>query len=128
MPRMVRRQQNPAWKCWVITIAVFPFCLAALGGVVLPVTAVARLLLPVVEDASTPSWVSTAVTVVTVITTGLAVTAQVIGSLLAGRWIYRSYRWKMVPYDGSWYLKCGVSQTGNVSGICPECGEKISLE
>lgn len=86
------------------------------------------MLLPVVEDASTPSWVATAVSVVMAIITGLAVAAQVIGSLLAGRWIYRSFRWKMAPYDGSWCLKCGYSLTGNVSGICPECGEEVSLE
>lgn len=44
-------------------------------------------------------------------------------------WRTYSYaRWVRISYDGSWCLTCGYNLTGNVSGLCPECGEKIVMD
>ena len=37
-----------------------------------------------------------------------------------------TYYYGPKPYDNETrYRKCGYNLTGNISGICPECGEKI---
>lgn len=35
------------------------------------------------------------------------------------------FRWKKIPRLGSGCWKCGYNLTGNVSGVCPECGTPI---
>ena len=44
---------------------------------------------------------------------------------LPSRLIFARLRWRRILWDGSYCLRCGYNLTGNVSGICPECGEPI---
>jgi hypothetical protein len=45
-------------------------------------------------------------------------------AFLAARWLRDRLRWKLVKYDDAQCLHCGYDLTGNVSGVCPECGEQ----
>jgi hypothetical protein len=42
------------------------------------------------------------------------------------RMIYMALHWKTVEDSGRYCRSCGYDLTGNVSGRCPECGERIS--
>ncbi len=44
-------------------------------------------------------------------------------SCVAARVIYHLLRWRCVVYDGQQCPSCDYNLTGNVSGVCPECGE-----
>ena len=44
-------------------------------------------------------------------------------SALAGEHVYSRMRWKPIRTDFPQCLTCNYNLTGNVSGICPECGE-----
>ncbi len=47
-------------------------------------------------------------------------------ALFLSRRFFLALRWKKSD-DGSYCLKCDYNLTGNVSGICPECGEALDL-
>jgi len=49
-----------------------------------------------------------------------------IGVMLSAYPLLRSWRrWRSRPCSYPACAKCGYNLTGNVSGVCPECGEKI---
>ncbi len=50
--------------------------------------------------------------------------ATFLAGLLAIK-VFHRFAGKRVAYDGSWCLKCGYDLTGNVSGVCPECGMEL---
>ncbi len=52
-------------------------------------------------------------------------TVYLIVTIFASRLLYKKLRWKMVYDDGLLCLNCDYDLTGNESGICPECGNKI---
>ena len=52
----------------------------------------------------------------------LATTVHVALAYALTRPIYRAARWQWVEYDGTSCPKCEYDLTGNISGICPECG------
>jgi hypothetical protein len=41
--------------------------------------------------------------------------------------IYRTCRWKKVLVDERYCSNCDYDLTGNVSGVCPECGEATGI-
>jgi len=46
-------------------------------------------------------------------------------SLLVGKWSYGVIRWRWVSPDEPVCDSCQYDLTGNVSGICPECGAPV---
>ena len=42
---------------------------------------------------------------------------------LPARWIYMRLRWKRVRFEALHCRNCGYNLTGNVTGVCSECGE-----
>ena len=44
---------------------------------------------------------------------------------LVGLWFVRSYIRRLVVQTGSLCRTCAYDLTGNESGVCPECGERI---
>ena len=42
---------------------------------------------------------------------------------VASRLVYDKLRWKHVEPDGTHCCWCGYNLTGNISGVCPECGQ-----
>ena len=57
---------------------------------------------------------------------GFAVLAAVIAWSIVNLLI--RFGWKAPPYREGYCSKCGYDLTGNVSGICPECGTAVSPE
>ena len=41
------------------------------------------------------------------------------------REVHGRLRWKVVKHDHPVCRRCGYDLTGNTSGVCPECGERI---
>ncbi|HNO78368.1 MAG TPA: hypothetical protein PKN33_09945 [Phycisphaerae bacterium] len=54
-----------------------------------------------------------------------AIGLPVIPAYWVSRATYMNVRWSKVEYDGSSCRQCGYDLTGNVSGVCPECGTKL---
>jgi uncharacterized membrane protein YvbJ len=44
---------------------------------------------------------------------------------IPARWIYSCLQWTFAEYDGTSCPKCDYDLTGNISGICPECGSPV---
>ncbi len=61
----------------------------------------------------------------TSVTFSITVAAGIVIAYIPSRMIFRSLQWETFDYDGTYCLKCDYSLTGNVSGICPECGTAI---
>lgn len=53
---------------------------------------------------------------------GLCVIAAIVMSSLAARGYYRALRRMTPPHPPGHCSHCGYNLTGNVSGVCPECG------
>ncbi len=56
---------------------------------------------------------------------GGSVTAAVFAAWFSAKVVYREARWKTIFFDGRTCGSCGYDLTGNESGICPECGERL---
>ncbi len=50
---------------------------------------------------------------------------MIVFSFIGSRAIYRRLRWRTIESTAPLCLKCDYNLTGNVSGICPECGEPV---
>ena len=50
---------------------------------------------------------------------------NVVCSYLVSRKLYRTLRWRTFEDDAPRCTSCGYNLTGNVTGICSECGEPI---
>lgn len=53
------------------------------------------------------------------------VLAMIVVACVLSQMIYFGLRESRVEYDGEHCLSCGYNLTGNVSGVCPECGEPL---
>ena len=60
-----------------------------------------------------------------VVLTAVGIVVQGLAIRLAGLWAVRSMIRQVVFQTGSLCRSCGYDLTGNVSGVCPECGERI---
>ncbi len=64
-------------------------------------------------------------TLATKVTVWIWPTVGVVGAYIPSRVLFKNLRWQVFEYDGSYCLNCAYNLTGNVSGVCPECGERI---
>ncbi len=113
MKQTIRKSQCPAAVSFIAAAILFPFIWAA--GVIL-----VRELIIALPDSVMKSieWVPSYDYVLVCAMIGL----PVIPAYWASRAAYMNVRWKEVEYDGSSCRQCGYDLTGNVSGVCPECG------
>ncbi len=51
-----------------------------------------------------------------------------VGAYLLSRTIFQALRWQTTEYDGCFCLSCDYDLAGNVSVVCPECGEPCKPE
>ncbi len=49
----------------------------------------------------------------------------VVLAYIPSRMMFMALRWKTLEHDPGYCLKCNYNLTGNVSGICPECGSPV---
>ncbi len=57
---------------------------------------------------------------------GITIAVGVVVAYIPSHLIFKSLRWETFEYDGSYCLECNYNLTGNVSGICPECGRPVA--
>lgn len=113
MKQTIRIVQCPVAVSFIAAAILFPFMWAV--GVFL-----VRELIIALPDGAIKSikWVPWYDTVLVCATIGL----PVIPAYWVARTTYMNVRWKDVEYDGSSCRQCGYDLTGNISGVCPECG------
>ena len=56
---------------------------------------------------------------------GVLICFWLVVSYLIARVGYRKMRWKTCAIDPIFCVSCNYDLTGNVSGVCPECGSPI---
>lgn len=59
---------------------------------------------------------------------GIVTAVAVIPAYLPSRLIYTGLRWSSVEMDSRCCESCGYNLTGNISGVCPECGVMVPLK
>ncbi|HOW71506.1 MAG TPA: hypothetical protein PKY77_12960 [Phycisphaerae bacterium] len=128
MPRDVRKKDNPAWKSTILTAVLAPPCIVGAGMIAYFGLELIISTMRILDEHTESRWLSWSINTSLPILVCLAMAVHIIASFWLCRRIYISLRWKTVPYDRSWCLKCGYNLTGNMSGICPECGEMIVTE
>ena len=111
----VRIRRAPAW--FALAIAVMCFMLTAAVGCVPVIVAFIALLNP--PESSLAADVNMFL-LTTVFSCAVGIPAYIIT-----RYVYTVVRWKRVPDEGPICAACGYNLTGNLSGVCPECGEPI---
>ncbi len=60
-----------------------------------------------------------------IVAMAVGVVVQWLAIRLVGLWVVRSLIRRVVLQTGSLCRSCGYNLTGNVTGVCPECGERI---
>ncbi len=119
MGRMVRRARLPRWGAGIIAAISFPLVLVlAVCGCFVFVEWLFGLL-PELDPDRASYYVAGLVYFF------IPLTVPILLAYLVARFVYCAVRWKLVEYDGSWCTTCGYDLTGNVSGVCPECGEAV---
>ncbi len=61
-----------------------------------------------------------------IVATGVLFIGAVVPPLVICRLLYPRLRWRLVKYEGRYCRKCNYILTGNISGICPECGTPVA--
>jgi hypothetical protein len=56
----------------------------------------------------------------------VAITIPLVLAYSASRAAFAVIRWKRVDDDGRFCATCGYNLTGNLSGVCPECGTPVT--
>ncbi|UCG32128.1 MAG: hypothetical protein JSU68_10725 [Phycisphaerales bacterium] len=61
---------------------------------------------------------------ISVMVAAVVVAAYILSKMIymLSKTIYTGLRWRTIEHDGHHCGDCGYDLTGNVSGICPECG------
>ncbi len=103
------RWRFPLWVCFAIFISLCPVVLF-LEGMVIFAT------FTLVESGLLPMLLSLA----------LGAACAIVVLLASAELIYFGLRQAAIDDDSTHCLTCGYNLTGNVSGICPECGSEIA--
>ena len=111
--RWVRHKRLPVAVSLAVAVAAFP-PLLLIAGLVLHQVVIA------VVDGGFRFWALPEAVVI-----GSLTAVAVILAYIPSRMIYVGLRWKTVVHDERYCIQCGYDLTGNVSGVCPECGEKV---
>ena len=117
MTKMVRRQRLPQWASLCLASLIFPIFLAL-------VAVLLRVALMALADIDSPIVSLMDKLSLEAVLSSMTAIAVVV-AYIPTRALYSGFRWEEVPDDGTECIHCGSNLTGNVSGICPECGQRI---
>ncbi len=118
MKRTIKKKRNSAVISLLVAAIPFPFSWAA--GVFVAFEIVRAL----VASGAMKSlqWIPK----IDLLSVCAVIGLPVIPAYWFSRIIYMSVRWKEVEDDGSCCWQCGYDLTGNESGVCPECGQRVT--
>ena len=106
----VRHPRLPSWVS--VAIAVLSFLLfCEVGGLL------AVLLFSESNPSSTPGVLAAM--------TMIVFSAPIAVALFLARRVYLRLRWRLVPDETPCCQSCGCNLTGDLSGVCPECGALV---
>ena len=107
MGRMVRKERLPRWGALGLAAACFLLLFCVIGGCLnVPVFLIYGV-------GTVPTFL-------------MAASATAAAAYICSRAVYSRLRWRLVEHLGSVCLRCDYNLTGNVSGVCPECGRVIA--
>lgn len=117
---------------WLLAWSIrYVICLVigcALGLLIAPDFARSKATSAALNSAN-PSWTPHAPTIDEYIEADIAAGVTISLMLLLPVWAaYRFDQWRKRASQPGVCRKCGYDLTGNVSGVCPECGEKVSSQ
>ncbi len=106
----VRKARYSAGVSLACAALAFPFLLVGAGFI-------SRVALILVGDTGLLDWDRSGAIVL-----GMFTALAVVMAYVPARMIYMGLRWERLVDDGRHCVYCGYDLTGNVSGLCPECG------
>lgn len=115
MSKVVRKERLPLWAAIAIMIPV-TCVLSIASGTVAWVSILVSADILFALGANVPEAVLIA----------LGCVVLVVGAWFPAKFIYREIRWREAEVEDAFCSNCDYNLSGNVSGICPECGEPIA--
>jgi hypothetical protein len=121
MPPKGKQPDHSVLASLAAAAVTFLAVLVAVGATCL---GIAVIVFPLFDGTDVPGWG----TWVGIFAAAIIVYVTPIVTASYSSWrIYWEWRWRPVQPGGRYCVNCRYDLTGNVSGVCPECGEAVEV-